>query len=513
MLFLALPAFADGYSTDIELVRPTFSPGAIAGIDTPILARPGTVRVGSLFQYERDPLLLYQLEREAGSVVANRFMAQLGVSVDFTKRLSARLVLPIGGNWGSEVNRLAGDVGGIGDATIGARVFILHAGPLDLAARADIYLPFGTPNAYLGETGLRGSGGVLAQGKLGPVALLADIGILGRAPVETSQDFTLGSELQLSGGARLDIWADHASIGAGVISRAGIATLGTGAETPVELVADAQLRPARDWRVNVGFGRGLAAGYGTTQLRVMAGVTWQRAPVPPERPEPDPQPRMVVSEAPDLPTLAEIEQTTVEIEPPVWKDDELARMVESQIVIRDPIQFELATNKVLPESIPTLHAVAKILAEHPEIGHLVIEGHASEEGSFAYNYDLSIKRSLAVFQELVLAGTWPERLSCRGMGEVQPITLGSDEAALAKNRRVIFHIVRRLKAGEQPAMQTPEMLLPWSGDPKTFAAPPPIPEPAPPPEEAKPKRPPPSEEKDYPTNPDVFEEDEEEENK
>lgn len=500
LLFCA-DAFAQGYSADIELVRPTFSPGAIAGFDTPNFARPGTIRVGSMLQYERDPLILYQLDREAGSVVANRLMVHLGVSVDLTRRFSARFVLPIAGQWGSEIEKLGADQAGMGDATLGARFRLFEFGPLSAAARADIYLPFGTKGAYLGETGLRGSGGLVAQLQLGPVALLADASALGRAPVPTEQDFDLGSELALAGGVRVDVWPDNVALSAGVISRSGFTNFwGPGAESPTELVAGIQLRPLRDWRLDIGFGRGLAAGYGTTQMRAYTGLTWQRTPPVPPTLTPVPLSQVLITQAPELP----VDRVDVVIDEPTWKEDELARVEESQIVIRDPIQFELATANILPESIPTLVAISELLAEHPEIGHLVIEGHASEEGSFAYNYDLSIRRSLAIFQELVLAGTYPARLSCRGMGEVEPVTLGSTETQLASNRRVIFHIVRRLKAGEEAPAQREEMLLPWNGDPKTFVPLPPIPVPKPAPQFT------PTPQEDYPTDPSLFEEREDE---
>lgn len=502
LLALGATARAEGYSTDVELVRPTFSPGTLPGIDSPVFGRPGSIRVGTLLQYERDPLLLYQLEREAGAVISNRLMAHLGVSADFTERFSARFVLPIGGQWGSEVDKLSADTGGIGDASLGARLFLVRVGPLATAVRADVYLPFGTQDTYLGETGLRGGGGLLAEAQFGPLALVADAGVTGRAPIVTDQDFSLGSELTLGGGARLDVWPETVSLGAGVVSRVGLTRSGD-AERPVELVADLGVRVLPDWRLDVGLGRGLAAGYGTTQIRAFAGLTWQRTPPLPVPPEPTPVSQLLITEAPDIPP--DIVEPPAPEEPP-WKPEELARVEESQIVIRDPIQFELATARILPESIPTLHAIAKLLAEHPEIGHLVIEGHASEEGSYAYNYDLSLRRALSIFQELVLAGTYPGRLSVRGMGEVEPVVPGTEEAALAKNRRVIFHIVRRLKPGEeQPPIRT-EMLLPWDGAPKTFTPPPPLPAPAK--TEEAPKRPPPKKDEDFPTDPDLFEEDE-----
>ncbi len=507
-LVFAAPARADGYSADIELLRPSFSPGAVAGLDSPTFRRPGSVRVGTLFQYQRDPLVLYQLDREVGAVISNRLMVHLGVSADFTERVSARFVLPVGGQWGSDVPSLAADTGGIGDASIGVRVHLVETGPFSAAARADVMLPFGTPGAYLGETGLRGAAGLVSQVQLGPLALLADAGVLGRNPLVTAEDFELGSEIALSGGLRLDIWPETLSIGGGVLHRTGFANLwAVGGETPTELVADLSVRPIPEWRVNFGVGRGVADGYGTTQIRAFAGVTFER--IPPIEPAPAPEPiaRLLVTEAPDLPP----EPVEVVPDPPLWKPDELARVERDEIIIRDPIQFELGTNRILPESLPTLVAISKLLAEHPEIGHLVIEGHASEEGTFAYNYDLSIRRSLAIFQELILAGTYPARLSCRGMGEVEPVAAGSDEAALAKNRRVIFHIVRRLEAGEDQAIRT-QMLLPWDGAPKTFTPPPPIPAPEPKkgPEEEK-KRAAPKKDDDFPSDPDLFRERDEDE--
>jgi outer membrane protein OmpA-like peptidoglycan-associated protein len=192
---------------------------------------------------------------------------------------------------------------------------------------------------------------------------------------------------------------------------------------------------------------------------------------------------------------------------PVWKPDELARVEEQQILIRDPIQFEVNTANILPESLPTLRAIAALLHDHGEIVHVVIEGHASEEGTYIHNYDLSVQRSLAIFRELVIAGVHPSRLSCRGMGEVVPVVNGTDEASLAINRRVIFHIVRRLLPGEPPPALGTEIKQPWSGDAEHIEAPPtpapPAAPPAEPPQEEKKRK------KDEKVDPNQFHDDDE----
>ena len=105
------------------------------------------------------------------------------------------------------------------------------------------------------------------------------------------------------------------------------------------------------------------------------------------------------------------------------------------------------------------------------IGHLLIEGHASEEGSFAYNYDLSIRRAKAIFEQLIVLGVHPERMSYRGMGEVVPVAMGSDEASLEKNRRVEFEIIKQYDPNEtrpsrRPPVLKPDIRLPWNGEDK-----------------------------------------------
>src|SRR6185295_5328001 len=106
---------------------------------------------------------------------------------------------------------------------------------------------------------------------------------------------------------------------------------------------------------------------------------------------------------------------------------------------------------------------------HPEIGHVVIEGHASEEGSYEYNYNLSNLRARSIYEELVKAGVHPKRMSTRGMGEVEPVALGSEEERLALNRRVDFHIVYYIDSQDQAPHLQNQIVLPWNGENETVA--------------------------------------------
>jgi len=110
---------------------------------------------------------------------------------------------------------------------------------------------------------------------------------------------------------------------------------------------------------------------------------------------------------------------------------------------RDPIRFELNTARVLPESQPALDAMARLLADHPEITLVAIEGHASEEGTYEHNYALSTDRSLAIYRALIERGIHPDRLALRPWGERKPLATGASEDELRKNRAVVFVIESR----------------------------------------------------------------------
>jgi outer membrane protein OmpA-like peptidoglycan-associated protein len=454
LAFAPAVASAAGYSVDIELVRPTFSTGQLFGVDSPIIEKQGELRYGTFLQYEHAPLVIYEFGEPKGTVVGNRIQDYLGISYDPYPNLSTRLTIPLALQWGGvrdewEPNSPAG----LGDIGIGARWMAINAGPIAAGLRMDVFAPTSTTLSYLGERTPRFEAGLLASLGFGPAELLVDVGTNLRDLVETDEDFQLGSELKLSGGVRYFISPEKLAVGLTGISHAGFNQLYSGgAENSLESVAGVQLWPKKGVQVDLGAGRGFVQGYGTTQLRVVTGLTFTRIP---EEPPVIANQVVNVIEVPVAPPE--------EPEEPEWKPGELAKIQKSQIVIKDPIQFELDTEKILPESIPTLQYVADLLNQNSQIVHLLIEGHASEEGTYEYNYDLSARRANAVWEKLVLLGVHPNRLSTRSMGEVVPVEMGSEEKELAANRRVEFHIIRTLDPLEVPPEYSTTIQLPWSG--------------------------------------------------
>lgn len=450
------------YSADIEFIRPTFGHGSFVGVDVPMTGGPLAFRYGLVTQYERAPLTLYNRVQEVyeGAIVTNRGAVSLGASLDLSERFSVNLMLPAAFNWGTQVLQFAADGFGVGDVAGGARVIVLKTRRdlLNVGLRGGLVLPTGRQIAYMGESSVRGTVGAVAATNLGPLRLAGDAGLVLRQQLATAEDFTLGNEVTFGAGARYALPdATRLAFTAQAVSRAGLVNfLRGGAENSLEALAGVQVMPSRAVTVDLAAGRGLTEGYGTTDMRVLAAIVVEHIPkeAPPIIPPPDWQPPPPPPPPPPI----------VEDEPePEWEEGEIAKVVQDKIVIRDMVEFRVDTNVLLEKSKPTLRAVADIINTEARIGHVVIEGHASQEGPYDHNYELSESRARAVFEFLLENGVHSSRMSYRGMGEVQPLVEGEDEESLQANRRVEFHIVRQYDDPEEMPDYAPRALLPWSG--------------------------------------------------
>jgi peptidoglycan-associated lipoprotein len=454
------------------MVNPRFGYDDIPGLGVPGTDEAKSVRWGLMMQYERNPVTGYRLDEELGTIVANRLAAHFGVSVDATSWLTARIVVPANANWGSQFPQLEASGAGLGDIYAGLSVTMPIRTPyFGLGLRGDLQVPTGRSQAYMGERSVRGIGGLDLRGTI-PVRfkggdellidLVADATVVGRRVLITNQDFDHGSELWISQGARLKLPRIPLRFTQSLLVRGGFTNFFQGgAENGVEIMGGVQVPIEKiafntKMTVDVMAGRGVNQGYGTTDFRLLAGITFTRNPGK----KPQPIPEVVVERPPPV--------VPVEVEPepePEWTSTEVARVVEDQIVIDDPIEFLVDTPIILEHSLPVLSSVATIMNGEARIRHLVIEGHASEEGDFEYNYELSTRRAEAVFKQLILYGVAPDRLSYKGYGEVRPKVEGSTEEAWAVNRRVEFHIVGLydMYDAEAPTYGGTQA-LPWSGE-------------------------------------------------
>lgn len=120
----------------------------------------------------------------------------------------------------------------------------------------------------------------------------------------------------------------------------------------------------------------------------------------------------------------------------------LARVVANKIEILEQVFFETDSATIKSESANVLEAVAAVV-KTLDGARIRIEGHTDDQGSNAYNLDLSRRRARAVAQWLIQnAGIDAKQLTTEGFGKSRPIvSADGDEAARAQNRRVEFVLV------------------------------------------------------------------------
>lgn len=467
LLLSAAVAQGLGQSADVELLSPGFGPGALPGVTGITQAPQGTVRAGLHTGYSRDPLILWRVDegQERGAVVAHRWTSTVGVAVQPDRRVGLHASMPVMAQWGTELTEYAGDGVGTGDAALAIHWVPAQGGRGHLGGIVGLSLPTAPADAWMGERDPRTQLGLAGGLELGSFVLRGASSVHLRKAVDASPTFFLGSQLGFEAGVRHPVRGRvHAF--SSLVSRVPLNELERAGS--LEGLAGLQLlEGGAPVDLDLGIGRGLGAGYGTTSIRLFAAVTWTRG----RRAEaPEPVAVVVLESAPLLPEPLEPEAPVEEELPeePAWKEEELARVEGERIVIRDPIQFEFDTERLLPESLPVLSQVSGILRDNPQIAHLVIEGHASEEGSDAYNYDLSIRRARSVWEQLVRGGVHLDRLSYRGMGEVMPAAVGSAtdlaEGELAASRRVEFHIVSQLHPLDPVPPHRDVPRAPWTPD-------------------------------------------------
>lgn len=100
------------------------------------------------------------------------------------------------------------------------------------------------------------------------------------------------------------------------------------------------------------------------------------------------------------------------------------------------ILFDLDKDALKPDSKLTLDEIAKLMQDKPDL-KLKIVGHTDNQGTAAYNLDLSQRRAVSVVTALTAVyGIAGDRLSAEGAGLTQPVASNDTEEGRAKNRRV-----------------------------------------------------------------------------
>jgi len=115
---------------------------------------------------------------------------------------------------------------------------------------------------------------------------------------------------------------------------------------------------------------------------------------------------------------------------------ETARQIRSRLKFSAGILFASGEAQIGSESRPVLDQLAQLLARHPELTYLRVEGHTDAEGTPERNLELSQARAEEVLDYLRRRGVQRHRLSAKGFGATRPIDTGVAPSGRARNRRV-----------------------------------------------------------------------------
>jgi outer membrane protein OmpA-like peptidoglycan-associated protein len=267
------------------------------------------------------------------------------------------------------------------------------------------------------------------------------------------------TEVTWNNGAMISLpAATRTAITGQVLARSGVTNfLAGGAETALEATGGLQFYPSQYTTLDLGAGRGLTEGYGTTDLRIYGGLVVEIAPKDVvAMPAPPPPPPMLPPPTPEPDII---------FEPEIIEQKEELVVYEDRIELTDQIEFLVDTNKIQDYSLPIVDVIAETLNEKANIGHVAIIGHASQEGSTEHNYELSESRARAIWQKLIERGVAYERISYQGAGEVRPLEGYTDESeeSLQKNRRTEFQITQWFREVENMPEYPAEQVIPWTG--------------------------------------------------
>ncbi|MYG85126.1 MAG: OmpA family protein [Gemmatimonadetes bacterium] len=131
----------------------------------------------------------------------------------------------------------------------------------------------------------------------------------------------------------------------------------------------------------------------------------------------------------------------VEAEARRMAEEEARRAAEAEALHQEmmslaTIYFNYDRSDVREDQRSVMDENVRKLQEYQPEDRVVVEGHTDVRGTIEYNLALGERRAQAVKAYLVNAGVAEDRIETVSLGEERQAVMGSDESALAQNRRV-----------------------------------------------------------------------------
>jgi len=413
-------------------------------------------------------------------IVSHLTTSNLAVSWSAWSRARVELVVPV-----HPIGVAAsGAFAGLGDWRFGVIIPAIKAnGPVPAIGFApSIWLPTGSADKFLGNPGFSAGGVVTLAAEYGRLGWIANLGVrVGRQ--EAERNLRAGSGPLMGLGAHYTV-SDAVTVNATLTSQSSAGW----DQWPLELMSGARVRLRGGVWATAGLGFGLNDAVGAAAVRAVAGVGWsRRAPelevfavreplilevVPEVDPYADRDGDGIVDiddACPDQPETFDTfddedgcpeldgdedgvpfhkdvcpEEPIFEEQDPRYSDGcpKLAELSGDKIIITEAIYFLEDSFGIQRRSWPVLYAVMDVLDEHPELEHVLIEGHTNDHGSADYNYELADRRATAVAQWLISHGVDRNRVLSKGYGFDLPLVAHDAPDASRINRRVEFTVLR-----------------------------------------------------------------------
>lgn len=138
-------------------------------------------------------------------------------------------------------------------------------------------------------------------------------------------------------------------------------------------------------------------------------------------------------------------------------DVELKKLPDNSIEVdlKSEASFTSGSADVKPSFSNALAKLGSVVKQYDST-MVHVFGHTDDQGSAAFNQQLSERRAGAVGQALTAAGVDASRVRIEGRGESQPDTSNATADGRSKNRRVEIYLKPVVEGKEQEALQAPK---------------------------------------------------------
>lgn len=432
----ASTAHADGLRLSVPGLRPAASQNSYYMTEAGRLLNHGSFSSQVFLNYARRPLALQRASdgKLVSMIIKSRVEMDLLLSFGLFDRFELGLGLPLmlgqqDGNLGT-LGRTTTLEAGAGDFRLIPKLLIAQNKHVALSLIAGLSFPSARRSQLLGE-----SSGVTFAPRLA-VSLYhhrfdASINLGWRTRTDQSfsygpQDVTIDDELIGGLAIRVPLWRGKLDAVADLAFSVS-AFDQDDEEKSAEFLGGLRAYLPYEFTANLAAGAGLSRGIGTPSYRLLAGFGWQYDR--PKKAYPACRPKTIVKKIP-VPVYKIVPFPVVRT----------VKVVRSTIVL-PPVYFATDKDTVLPQSMPTLDTVAKLLKKHKWIRKVLVEGHTDHRASDSYNLDLSKRRAKSVYRYLVKRGIDPDRLKQIGYGEARRVDTTNTKPGMAKNRRVEFVVI------------------------------------------------------------------------